>query len=704
MIEVTVKDNETDKIYPVKVIGNDQREAREHISLSDVVASMSYYLNLYDGLGFTDDIDHLGNRRLRSVGELLENQFRVGLLRMERSIKERMSSSEIATMMPRDLINSRPLSAALREFFASSQLSQFMDQTNPLSEITHKRRLSALGPGGLTRERAGFEVRDVHPTHYGRVCPIETPEGPNIGLISSLCIHARINDFGFIETPYRVVKDGKVTDKIEYLQADKEEGALIATATVEIDAKGKIVQERVRSRRSGDFVMAQPTEIEYMDVAPNQIVSAAAAMIPFLEHDDANRALMGSNMQRQAVPLLRPEEPIVGTGMEAKIARDSRAIVTAERDGVVRYVDATKVIVDYDSSKTVKERLVSFEDDAHREYHLTKFFRTNQDTCINQRPVVRAGQRFLKGDVLVDSSSTRQGELALGRNLMVAFMPWRGYNFEDAIVISERVVNEDVYTSVHIDVHSIHVRDTKRGEEELTREIPNVSDEAVRNLDENGIIRVGSEVTEGDILVGKITPKGETDPTPEEKLLRAIFGDKAGDVKDASLKLPPGSKGVVINSQLFSRRIITKDTDVRKEEKRRQEMLENQLEQEVTTYTRQLAEKLDTLLDGKVSVGIRDLDGSTVIRSGTALKEDTFLERLADGADIGSWSAKDDWVDNAKLNVNGSSLAAGHPFAATGGRILPVLAKLLAQKGSGKGVISVCAAGGQGVTAILERP
>ena len=618
------------------------------LTREDIVAIIKYLIELHAGKKQVDDIDHLGNRRVRTVGEQLGTQVNIGMARMARTIKERMNIHDMDNFAPSELVNARTITSVINTFFGTNQLSQFMDQTNPLSEMTHKRRMSALGPGGLTRERAGFEVRDVHYTHYGRLCPIETPEGPNIGLISSLCIHARINDFGFIETPYRTVVNGKVTDQIEYLSADKEEGAIIATATVKLNKNGKIEQERVRARQSGDFVMAEPKDVQYMDVAPNQIVSAAAALIPFLEHDDANRALMGSNMQRQAVPLLRPEEPAVGTGLENKIASDSRAIITAERDGEVVYVDATKIIVRYDTDLTSDERLVSFVDDSYREYHLTKFFRTNQDTCINQSPVVRTGDRFRKGEVLADSSSTRNGELALGRNLMVAFMPWRGYNFEDAIVISERVVTEDIYTSVHIDVHSIHVRDTKRGEEELTREIPNVSDEAVRNLDENGIIRVGSEVAESDILVGKITPKGETDPTPEEKLLRAIFGDKAGDVKDASLKLPPGSKGVVINSQLFSRRVITKDSDVRKEEKRRQEMLEKQLKDSVETYTRMLAEKLDAVLDGETSLGIREVDGTTVIRAGTTLKDDTFMNRFHEGADIGTLSTEDDWVDNKR--------------------------------------------------------
>jgi len=620
------------------------------LTREDIVAIIKYLIELQQGKKQVDDIDHLGNRRVRTVGEQLAAQVNVGMARMARTIKERMNIHDMEQFTPSELVNARTITSVINTFFGTNQLSQFMDQTNPLAEMTHKRRMSALGPGGLTRERAGFEVRDVHYTHYGRLCPIETPEGPNIGLISSLCIHARINDFGFIETPYRRVEDGRITDDIEFLQADKEEGAIIATATVEADAEGHIVQERVRARQSGDFVMVEPKQIQYVDIAPNQIVSAAAAMIPFLEHDDANRALMGSNMQRQAVPLLRPERPIVGTGMEAKIARDSRTLITAERDGVVKYVDATRIVVEYDQTLNKEDQLVSFYDDRVKEYQLTKFFRTNQDTCINQRPLVRTGQRFKAGDVLSDGSATTDGELALGRNLMVAFMPWRGYNFEDAIVISERVVSEDIYTSVHIEEFSIHVRDTKRGEEELTREIPNVSEEAVKDLDENGIIRVGSEVRENDILVGKITPKGETDPTPEEKLLRAIFGDKAGDVKDASMKSPPGMKGVVINSQLFSRRVVKKDSDIRKDEKKRQEMLDRQLEETIDKYNRMLTEKLGMLLDGETSLGIRDDSGTTIIRAGTVLKEDTFAAKLADGVDIGLLNTEEAWVENKRKN------------------------------------------------------
>ncbi|KXK57782.1 MAG: DNA-directed RNA polymerase subunit beta [Chlorobi bacterium OLB7] len=512
------------------------------LTREDIVSIIKYLIDLQQGKRQVDDIDHLGNRRVRTVGEQLAAQVNIGMARMGRTIKERMNIHDAENFTPSELVNARTVTSVINTFFGTNQLSQFMDQTNPLAETTNKRRMSALGPGGLTRERAGFEVRDVHYTHYGRLCPIETPEGPNIGLISSLCIYARINGFGFLETPYRKVVDGRVTDDVEYISADLEEGSIIATATIETDKDGNITVDRVRARQSGDFVMVEPHQIQYADIAPNQMVSAAAAMIPFLEHDDANRALMGSNMQRQAVPLLRPERPIVGTGMEWKIARDSRTLIVAERDGVVKYVDSTKIIVEYDQTLSKDDQLVSFVDDRVKEYPLVKFFRTNQDTCINQRPLVREGQRVAAGDVLVDGSSTKDGELALGRNLLVAFMPWRGYNFEDAIVISERVVSEDIYTSVHIEEFTTHVRDTKRGEEELTREIPNVSEEAVRNLDEAGMIRIGSEATEGDILVGKITPKGETDPTPEEKLLRAIFGDKAGDVKDASLKTRRGLK------------------------------------------------------------------------------------------------------------------------------------------------------------------
>ena len=621
------------------------------LTRDDIVAIIRYLIDLQAGKKAVDDIDHLGNRRVRTVGEQLAAQINVGMARMARTIKERMNIHDVESFTPSELVNARTITSVINTFFGTNQLSQFMQQTNPLDEMTHKRRMSALGPGGLTRERAGFEVRDVHYTHYGRLCPIETPEGPNIGLISSLCIHARINDFGFIETPYRRVRDGRITDDIEYIAADKEEGMIIAPATVVTDAKGKITEERVRARQSGDFVMVEPHQIQYADVATNQIVSAAAALIPFLEHDDANRALMGSNMQRQAVPLLRPEKPIVGTGMEEKVARDSRSLIIAERDGIVRHVDSMRVVVEYDAHLSKDETNVSFVDDRTKEFRLTKFFRTNQDTCINQRPIVRVGQRFKAGEVLADGGSTKDGELALGRNMIVAFMPWRGYNFEDAIVISERVVTEDIFTSIHIEEFTLQVRDTKRGEEELTREIPNVSEEAVKDLDEQGIIRVGSDLREGDIIIGKITPKGETDPTPEEKLLRAIFGDKAGDVKDASLKAPPGMKGVVINSQLFSRRVIKKDTDIRKEEKKRQESLDRQLDESIANYNKMLAEKLGSLLEGETSLGIRDLAGQTVIRSGTIIKADTFTQKLLDGFDLASLAPDEPWVENKRKAV-----------------------------------------------------
>ena len=506
------------------------------LTREDMVAIINELILLQNGKSTLDDIDHLGNRRVRSVGEQLASQFSLGLARMARTIKERMNLRDAEKFTPQDLVNARTVSSVINTFFGTNQLSQFMDQTNPLAELTHKRRLSALGPGGLTRERAGFEVRDVHYTHYGRLCPIETPEGPNIGLISSLCVHARINDYGFIETPYRIVKKGKVTNEVKFLSAEEEDSAVIAQANAPIDGKGNFINKLVKCRHRGDFPIMDPEDIMFMDVSPNQIVSPAASLIPFLEHDDANRALMGSNMQRQAVPLLRSEAPIVGTGLESRVAKDSRAVVVAEEDGVVEYVDARRIVVRYDQSED--EALLSF-DEPVKTYDLTKFRRTNQDSTVNQSPIVKEGDRLTKGQVLTDGFSTDKGDLALGKNVLVAFMPWRGYNFEDAIAISERLVSDDVYTSVHIEEFELQVRDTKRGEEELTREIPNVSEEATKDLDERGIVRVGAEVKPGDIIVGKITPKGETDPTPEEKLLRAIFGDKAGDVKDASLEAKP---------------------------------------------------------------------------------------------------------------------------------------------------------------------
>ena len=614
------------------------------LTKDDIILIIKYLIDLQQGRKDVDDMDHLGNRRIRTVGEQLAQQFNVGLSRMARTIRERMNLRSNESITPQDLVNARTISSVVNAFFGTNQLSQFMDQTNPLAELTHKRRVSALGPGGLTRETAGFEVRDVHYTHYGRLCPIETPEGPNIGLISSLSVYSRINDFGFIETPYRKVKNGQATTDIEYLTADREDVFKIAQANSPLDENDRFTTERLNARYMDDYPIIGPDEAEYMDVAPEQLMSAAAALIPFLEHDDANRALMGSNMQRQAVPLLRPKSPIVGTGFESKAARDSRTMVLAEANGTVEHVSADTVIVNYDVNENSQEALVSFDDRKRVEYKMKKFFRTNQDTAVNQRPIVRVGQKVKRGDVLADGSSTDNGELALGRNILVAFMPWRGYNFEDAIVISERVVTQDVYTSVHIEEFELQVRDTKRGEEELTREIPNVSEEATQNLDENGIIRVGSEVREGDILIGKITPKGETDPTPEEKLLKAIFGDKAGDVKDASLKAPPGLKGVVIGTKLFSRK--KKDAESKKEDKRKVDALDRQRRKELKEAQQKLGEKLDLLLNGEKSAGIRDKDGQVAIRANTQLKEDTFQthEKLTD------LDFESDWVDDTRKN------------------------------------------------------
>lgn len=619
-------------------------ETTTTLTKEDIIAIIRYLLDLKQGKTSVDDIDHLGNRRIRTVGEQIAAQYNIGLARMTRTIRERLNVRDQEKVAPGDLVNARTITSVINTFFGTNQLSQYMDQTNPLAELTNKRRMSALGPGGLTRERAGFEVRDVHYTHYGRLCPIETPEGPNIGLISSLSMHARVNEYGFLETPYRVVKKGKVTDEIEFLNAEKEDEFTIAQANAPIDEKGRFLTDRVQGRKAGDFVVQAPEEMQYMDVAPTQIVSAAAALIPFLEHDDANRALMGSNMQRQAVPLLRPQAPIVGTGLEQKIARDSRTCIIAERSGVVENVSGEKIVVLYDIDEDNIEQLVSFEDKRRVEYRLVKFFRTNQDTGLNQKPVVIPGQRFKKGDVLADGCATDQGELALGRNLLVAFMPWRGYNFEDAIIMNERIVTDDVFTSVHIEEFELQVRDTKRGEEELTREIPNVSEEATKDLDENGIIRVGAEVKEGDILIGKITPKGETDPTPEEKLLKAIFGDKAGDVKDASLKAPPGMKGIVISTKLFSRK--KKDADTKKEDKKRLDVLEKIHNQKLEAHYEKLARKLGLLLDGEKSAGVRNLDGEMVFRSGTQFKMDTFVgnEKLV------NLDPKHEWVDEKRKN------------------------------------------------------
>ena len=610
----------------------------------DIIAIMKYIIKLRVGNETVDDIDHLGNRRIRTVGEQLGQQFNIGMARMARTIKERMNMRDSESFTPKDLVNARTITSVINAFFGTNQLSQFMDQTNPLAELTHKRRMSALGPGGLTRERAGFEVRDVHYTHYGRLCPIETPEGPNIGLISSLTIYAKVNRYGFLVTPYRKVEKGKVLNDVDYLTAEQEDAVTIAQANAPLTEHSKFVNERVKSRFKGEFPIVTPDNVEYMDVAPAQIVSAAAALIPFLEHDDANRALMGSNMQRQAVPLLRPEAPIVGTGMEKKVAADSRAIIVAEDDGVVEYVDSDKIVVKYDINPNSIEAITSFNDLRRVTYRLIKFHGTNQETCINQRPVVHEGQRVNKGSVIADGASTDQGELALGRNVLVAFMPWRGYNFEDAIIISNKVVSEDVYTSIHIEEFELQVRETKRGEEELTREIPNVSEEAVKNLDENGIIREGAEVKEGDILIGKITPKGETDPTPEEKLLRAIFGDKAGDVKDASLKAPPGLKGTVIKTRLFSRK--RKDNEAKKVEKKQLETLEVEHMQRLAAHYQKLVEKLTKLSEGDATTGIRDLDGSIVLRSGTTIKDTTFSSL----EDVTKLDYTLDWFESKRLN------------------------------------------------------
>ena len=616
------------------------------LTKEDIISIINYLVELEAGKRDIDDIDHLGNRRVRSIGEQLAAQFNVGLARMSRTIRERMSIHDEENITPGNLVSARTISTALVSFFGTSQLSQYMDQTNPLSEMTHKRRVSALGPGGLTRERAGFEVRDVHYTHYGRLCPIETPEGPNIGLISSLCTHARISDFGFIETPYRKVKNGKVTNDIDYLSAEKEDDFIIAQANVEMDGN-KLSEDKIKARYKGDFPIVNPDEVHYMDIAANQIVSAAAALIPFLEHDDANRALMGSNMQRQAVPLLRPEAPLVGTGFEKKVANDSRTLILAEADGVIEHVSADRIVVKYEIDKNSDEALVNFDDSEIKEYRLTKFLRTNQDTSINQKPIVKVGQKVKKGDCLADGAATDQGELALGRSVLVAFMPWRGYNFEDAIVISERIVAEDVYTSLHIEEYDLQVRDTKRGEEELTRDIPNVSEEATKDLDEDGIIRIGAEVKENDILIGKVTPKGETEPTPEEKLLRAIFGDKAGDVKDASLKAPPGMKGIVINKKLFTRK--QRDTETKKEEKKKLEKLEQDRYDSINALNNKFAEKLGQIFDGKDSTGIRDIDGSIIFRGGTTLKKDTFLKHLENpNFRIENLDVSNEWTSSKK--------------------------------------------------------
>jgi DNA-directed RNA polymerase subunit beta len=596
----------------------------------DIIEVVRQLLKLKDSRGSGDDIDHLGNRRVRTVGELLENQFRMGLVRMERAIKERLTFPEMETLMPHDLVNPKPVATAIKDFFASSQLSQFMDQTNPLSEITHKRRLSALGPGGLTRERAGFEVRDVHPTHYGRICPIETPEGPNIGLIASLSTYARVNEYGFIETPYREVSNGRVTNKIRYLSALEEENYYIAQANAPVDSKGRFTSDLVSSRKGGGFFWIEPAQIEMMDVSPKQLVSVSASLIPFLEHDDANRALMGSNMQRQAVPLLTTEAPLIGTGMERIVGRDSRVSIVARHGGVVESVDANRIIVKYESGDGPDEAVTKID-----VYNLMKFRRSNQDTCINQRVVVRKGDFVKKGEVLADGPATDRGELALGKNVLVAFMPWRGYNYEDSVLISERLVREDSFTSIHIEELECVVRDTKLGKEEVTRDIPNVGDEALKDLDESGIVRIGAPVRPGDILVGKVTPKGETQLTPEEKLLRAIFGEKAGDVKDTSLRVPHGIEGIVIDVKVLSRRGIDKDERSRLIEDIEISNILKDQEDQIKIILDSTREKITHLLLGKAApADIKDGRGKPFLKKGERFTREKLavinLEKLQD--------------------------------------------------------------------------
>ncbi|MGE0635252.1 MAG: DNA-directed RNA polymerase subunit beta [Bacteroidia bacterium] len=621
----------------------------------DIIQIIKYLIQLINSKAIVDDIDHLSNRRVRTVGEQLYSQFGVGLARMARTIRERMNVRDNEVFTPTDLINAKTLSSVINSFFGTNQLSQFMDQTNPLAEITHKRRLSALGPGGLSRERAGFEVRDVHFTHYGRLCTIETPEGPNIGLISSLCVYAKINHLGFIETPYRKVTEGKVNVKeaVIYLSAEEEEKNTIAQANAPFDEKGNFLSNKIKARFEGDFPVVEPEKLTLMDVAPNQIASIAASLIPFLEHDDANRALMGSNMMRQAVPLMRPEAPIVGTGLEARVASDSRVLFNAEGDGVVEYVDAETITIRY--SRSEDEKLLSFEDDV-RTYNLIKFRKTNQNTSINLKPIVAKGEKVFKGQVLCEGYATQKGELALGRNLKVAFMPWKGYNFEDAIVISERVAKEDIFTSVHIDEYSLEVRDTKRGLEELTSDIPNVSEEATKDLDENGLIRIGAEVKAGDILIGKITPKGETDPSPEEKLLRAIFGDKAGDVKDASLKAPPSLKGVVIDKKLFSR--IIKDKKSKSEEKGLLTKVDDEFEKESVKLKQKLVDKLFDLVDGKKAQNVSTNFREVVIPKGTKFTQKLLHSINYNDISPSGWTTDKETNDKIKILLHNYTIKA----------------------------------------------
>ncbi|MFV0237698.1 MAG: DNA-directed RNA polymerase subunit beta [Flavobacteriales bacterium] len=628
---------------------------KEVLTEEDIISIVKHLIELVNSKAEVDDIDHLSNRRVRTVGEQMANQFGVGLARMARTIRERMNVRDNEVFTPIDLINAKTLSSVINSFFGTNQLSQFMDQTNPLAEITHKRRLSALGPGGLSRDRAGFEVRDVHYTHYGRLCPIETPEGPNIGLISSLCVYAKVNKMGFIETPYHKVNKGKVDQEVVYLSAEEEEEKIIAQANISLNKKNEISSDRIVARDDADYPVVEPSEVSFMDVAPNQIASISASLIPFLEHDDANRALMGSNMMRQAVPLLKPEAPIVGTGLEAHVARDSRILINAEGAGTVQYVDANEIIIEYD--RTEEEESVSFDSNV-KSYELTKFRKTNQSTCITLKPIVKKGDRVEKGQVLTEGYATEEGELALGRNLLVSFMPWKGYNFEDAIVISEKVVREDWFTSIHIDEYSMDVRDTKLGAEELTNDIPNVSEEATKDLDEYGMIRVGAEVNPGDILIGKITPKGESDPTPEEKLLRAIFGDKAGDVKDASLKATPSLHGIVLRKTLFERSI--KDKKKRAEDKQEIERLEAKYSKLQAELKDTLIDKLYHLVNGKTAQGITNDLNEEIIKKGTKFSQ-KVLNSVEDYVHLvgGKWTTDThtnslvrELLHNYKIQVN----------------------------------------------------
>ncbi|WP_324721572.1 DNA-directed RNA polymerase subunit beta [Salinimicrobium sp. HB62] len=626
-----------------KKLGLDIAMDKQVLTREDIITIVKYLIELINSKAEVDDIDHLSNRRVRTVGEQLSQQFGVGLARMARTIRERMNVRDNEVFTPIDLINAKTLSSVINSFFGTNQLSQFMDQTNPLAEITHKRRLSALGPGGLSRERAGFEVRDVHYTHYGRLCPIETPEGPNIGLISSLSAYAKVNSMGFLETPYREVVNGKVnvTEEPRYLSAEEEEEKMIAQANIAMSDDGTIEADRVIAREEGDFPVVEPTQVHYMDVAPNQIASISASLIPFLEHDDANRALMGSNMMRQAVPLLRVDSPIVGTGLERQVATDSRVLINAEGDGTVEYVDAQKIVIKYD--RTEEERMVSFDSDS-KTYELVKFRKTNQGTSINLKPIVRVGDRVSKGQVLCQGYATEAGELALGRNMKVAFMPWKGYNFEDAIVISENVVRNDIFTSIHIDEYSLEVRDTKLGNEELTNDIPNVSEEATKDLDENGMIRIGAEVKPGDILIGKITPKGESDPTPEEKLLRAIFGDKAGDVKDASLKASPSLRGVVIDKKLFARAI--KDKRKRAQDKEDVAALEKKYEAKFAILKSELVDKLFAIIGGKTAQGVMNDLGEEILPKGKK-----YTQKMLNAVDDYTHLTQGTWTTDEHLNA-----------------------------------------------------